>query len=137
MSNINQQDFKPLIIHGKNAQKSRNISIANVHSKADVHHTNGMNAAALERKIDEGKMSVPQKIPANVSAMFRDARMAIKTAEGNSITQDVFAKQCCVPKVDSKFISMLEGGSLLLNHDNKMTVRNLQRKLKISHFDLP
>ena len=130
-------DFKPLIINGKNAPKSRNISIANVHTKSDLHRTNGMNASALERKIDEGKISVPQKVPTNVSALFRDARLLHKTVEGNSITQETFAKQCCVPRVDVKFISMLEGGTLLMNHENKIIVRNLQRKLKISQFDLP
>ena len=137
MSNINHQDLKTVILRGKYVPKSRDISIANVHSKTELYHTDCMNPASLERKIDNGIISVPKNIPANVSALFRDARVAIKNAEGNSITQDTFAKQCGVPKVDSKFISMLEGGSLLINHANKIIVRNLQRKLKLPQFDLP
>jgi len=128
-------DFKTLVIHGKNAPKSRDISIANVKTKAELHRTGGMNAASLERKIDSGDVTIPQKVPKHVSDTFRDARMAMKTPEDKSFTQDMFAKHCCVPKVDVKFIQQLEGGSLLLNHDNKMTVRKLQAKLKLPHFD--
>lgn len=128
-------DFKTLVIHGKNAPKSRDISIANVKTKAELHRTGGMNAASLERKIDSGDVTVPQKVPKHVSDVFRDARIAMKTPEDKSFTQDMFAKHCCVPKVDVKFIQQLEGGSLLLNHDNKMTVRKLQAKLKLPHFD--
>ena len=138
MSNVNQKDFKPLIIHGTNPVKSRNISIDNVHSKSELYQTgNTMNAASLERKIDDGKVTVPKSIPQSVSKLFRDARMNIKDADGKSMTQVDFAKYACVPKVDGKFINMLEGGSLLLNHDNKTTLRKLQAKLKIPHFDLP
>lgn len=128
-------DFKTLVIHGKNAPKSRDISIANVKTKAELHRTGGMNAASLERKIDSGDVTVPQKVPKHVSDAFRDARIAMKTPEDKSFTQDMFAKHCCIPKVDVKFIQQLEGGSLLLNHDNKMTVRKLQAKLKLPHFD--
>jgi len=128
-------DFKTLVIHGKNAPKSRDISIANVKTKAELHRTGGMNAASLERKIDSGDVTVPQKVPKHVSDVFRDARIAMKTPEDKSFTQDMFAKHCCIPKVDVKFIQQLEGGSLLLNHDNKMTVRKLQAKLKLPHFD--
>ena len=62
--------------------------------------------------------------------------MNIKNAEGNIIKQDAFAIQCCVPKVNAKFINMLENGTLLLNHENKITLRKLQVKLKIPQFDL-
>jgi hypothetical protein len=129
-------DFKTVVIHGKNAPKSRDISIANVKTKAELNRTGGLNAASLERKIDSGDVTVPQKVPKIVSDMFRDARLSMKTAEDKSYTQDMFAKHCCVPKVDVKFIQQLEGGSLLLNHDNKTTLRKLQTKLKIPHFDL-
>lgn len=128
-------DFKTVIINGKSAPKSRDISLANIKTKAELHRTNGMNAASLERKIDAGDVTVPQKVPKNVSDAFRDARIAMKTPGDKSFTQDMFAKHCCVPKVDTKFIQQLEGGSLLLNHDNKMTVRKLQAKLKLK-FDM-
>ena len=137
MSVPTQQDFKTVIIHGKNAPKSRDINLVNIHSKADLHRTGGMNASSLERKIDDGKVTVPKTIPLDIANLFRDSRMAIKNAVGNSLSQYDFAKQSCVPKVDAKFISMLEGGSLLLNHDNKTTLRKLQTKMKISHFNLP
>ena len=136
MSGPNQKDFKTVVIHGKNTPKSRDINLANVHSKAELHRTDGMNPAVLERKINDGKITVPKTVPMNVSNLFRDTRMAMKNAEGNSISQSDFAKQSCVPKVDAKFISMLENGSLLLNHDNKTTLRKLQTKMKIPHFDL-
>ena len=136
MSQSNQKDFKTVIIRGKNAPAKRDINLNNVHAKSDLNRTNSMNAAALERKIDGGDITVPKTVPSNVSALFRDARLAIKNAEDKSLTQDAFAKQCCVPKVDAKFIQQLESGQLLLNHDNKMIVRKLQAKLKIPHFDL-
>lgn len=137
MSGPNQKDFKTVVIHGKNTPKSRDINLANVQSKADLHRTGGMNAAALERKIDDGKVTVPKTVPMDVANLFRDTRMAMKNAEGNSLSQSDFAKQACVPKVDAKFISMLEGGSLLLNHDNKTTLRKLQTKMKVPQFNLP
>lgn len=137
MSQLNQKDFKTVIIRGKSASvKNREINLNNVHSKADLHRTNSMNAASLERKIDDGTVTIPKTVPQNVAALFRDARLAMKTAEDKSLTQDAFAKQCCVPKVDAKFVQLLESGQLLLNHDNKMIVRKLQTKLKIPHFDL-
>lgn len=132
----NNMDFKPLIIHGANPIKSRNISTDNVKSKSELHRTNGMNAASLERKIDGGEMTVPQKVPSAVAALFRDARVSVKDADGKCQTQDVFARNCNVQRVDTKFIQQLESGQLLLNHDNKTILRNLQRKLKIPHFDL-
>lgn len=132
----NNMDLKPLIIHGKNAPKSRNISIENVKSKADLHRTNGMNATSLERKIESGDITVPQKVPKTVSKMFVDARLTMKTPEDKSYTQEMFAKHYSVPKVDVKFIQQLENGSLLMNHDNKITIRKFQAKLKIPHFDL-
>lgn len=138
MSGPNQKDFEPVIIYGsKNVPKSRNINIANVHSKADLHRTDKMNATALERKIDDGKITVPKTIPKDVAKLFCDTRIAMKNAEGNSISQSDFAKQSCVPKVDAKFISMLENGTLLLNHDNRTTLRKLQTKMKVDPFDLP
>ena len=136
MSQSNQKDFKTVIIRGKSAQPAHEINLSNIHVKSDLHRTNGMNAASLERKIDDGAVTVPKTIPLKISVLFRDARLAIKNAEDKSLTQDAFAKQCCVSKVDVKFIQQLESGQLLLNHDNKMIVRKLQAKLKIPHFDL-
>ena len=135
MSQPNQKDFNTVVIRGKSAPPKRDINLNNVHAKSDLYRTNSM-YAALERKIDDGAVTVPKTVPSNVSALFRDARIAIKNAEDKSLTQDAFAKQCCVPKVDAKFIQQLESGQLLLNHDNKMIVRKLQAKLKIPHFDL-
>jgi len=136
MSQPNQKDFNTVVIRGKSAPPKRDINLNNVHAKSDLYRTNSMNAAALERKIDDGAVTVPKTVPSNVSALFRDTRIAIKNSEDKSLTQDAFAKQCCVPKVDAKFIQQLESGQLLLNHDNKMIVRKLQAKLKIPHFDL-
>jgi hypothetical protein len=134
MSQSNQKDFNTVIIHGNNPIKPHDINLNNVHAKSN--RTNSMNAAVLEQKIDSGKMTVPKNVPSKVSALFRDARLAMKNAEDKSLTQDAFAKQCCVPKVNAKFIQQLESGQLLLNHDNKMIVRKLQAKLQIPHFDL-
>ena len=131
-------DFKPLVLRGKNPiNTKRDISIDNVHAKSDVNHANKMNASSLERKIDSGEVTTPQKIPANVSALFRTARMNMKNAEGNTLTQDAFARSVNVRSVDAKFINMIENGSLLLNHANKITLRNLQQKLKLAQFELP
>jgi hypothetical protein len=129
-------DFKTVVIHGKNAPKSRNISIDNVKTKAELHRTGGLNAASLERKIDSGDVTVPQTVPKTVSEKFRNARIEMKTADDKSYTQEMFAKHCCVPKVDAKFIQQLENGTLLMNHDNKVTMRKLQTKLKLSSFTL-
>ena len=136
MSGPNQKDFKPVIIHGKNVVKSRDINLSNIHSKDELHRTDCMNIAALERKIDDGIITVPKTVSDDIAKIFKEVRMNIKNAEGNIIKQDAFAIQCCVPKVDVKFIQQLESGQLLLNHDNKMIVRKLQAKLKIPHFDL-
>jgi hypothetical protein len=133
----NTMDFKTVVIHGKNAPKSRDINLNNVKTKAEMNRTGGMNAASLERKIDAGTVTVPKTIPRDISTIFQKHRTSIVNAEGKSMTQDAFAKQCCVPRVDTKFIQQLESGQLLLNHDNKTTLRALQRKLKIEQFVLP
>jgi len=133
----NSMDFKTLIIHGKNAPKSRDINVDNVKTKAELHRTGSMNAASLERKIDAGTVSVPKTVPRDVGTLFQTHRTSIVDAEGKSMTQSAFAKQCCVPRVDTKFIQQLESGQLLLNHDNKITLRALQSKLKIGPFTLP
>lgn len=128
-------DFKPLILRNPNAPKKHEINLDAVQKKQNFSN-NGMNSAALERKIDNGDITVPKKVPANISSLFRDARTSVKDADGKCQTQDVFARSCNVPRVDSKFIQQLESGQLLLNHDNKTALRALQRKLKISHFEL-
>ena len=133
----NNMDFKTVVIHGKNPIKSRNISLENVKSKTELNRTNGMNAASLERKIDAGTVTVPKTIPREISNLFQTHRTSIVNADGKSMTQDAFAKQCGVPRVDTKFIQQLESCQLLLNHDNKTTIRALQRKLKIEQFVLP
>ena len=136
MSQPNQKDFKTVVIRGKSAPIKREINLNNVHAKSDLHRTNSMNSASLERKIDEGTVTVPKTIPLNVAQQFREARLAMTNTEGKTLTQDAFAKQCCVPKVDAKFIQLLESGQLLLNHDNTIIVRNLQKKLQISKLSL-
>lgn len=133
----NTMDFKTLVIHGKNAPKSRDINLNNIKTKAELNRTGGMNAASLERKIEAGTVTVPKTVPRDVSAIFQKHRTGIVDAEGKCLTQDAFAKKCCVPRVDAKFIQQLESGQLLLNHDNKTTLRALQRKLKIEQFVLP
>jgi hypothetical protein len=135
MSSPNQKDFKPLIIHGKNPIKPNEINMDNIQSKKNLHQ-GGLNAASLERKIDEGKVTVPKTIPLNVANLFRDTRMAMKNADENSLSQAEFAKQSCVPKVDAKFINMLEAGKLQLNTENKITLRSLQSKMKVPPFTL-
>ena len=133
----NNMDLKTVFLHGKNLPKSRDISIENVMTKAALYHTNTMNAASLERKIDTGTVTVPKSVPREVSTIFQKHRTSIINADGSCLTQIAFAKQCNVPHVDAKFIQQLESGQLLLNHDNKTILRKLQQKQKIAHFDLP
>ena len=134
MSHTNQDT---IIIHGKQPVNNFNNLNNNVQLRTDTNHTNRLNASALERNIDSGKITMPKTIPLDIAHMFRDERMKLKNKDGNSLTQDAFAKQMVVKNVDASFIKMLEGGTLLLNHQNKTAIRTLQKKLKLSKFNLP
>jgi len=123
-------DFKPLIIHGKGTP-SRNININNVKNKTDVHHT-GMNAAALERKIDEGVISEPPKISREIATMFSSKRLEIMVGD-KKMTQKDLAQRVNLPVGD---ISAIENATMVLNHENKMKVRKVQRTLGIPKLDL-
>ena len=134
----NIYDSKTIILHGKNLPKSRNISIENVKTKAELGiRTNTINAASLENKIDTGTVTVPKFIPREVSIIFQKHRTGTIGATGLCLKQAAFAQQCNVSHVDAKFIQQLESGQLLLNHHNKTILRALQQKCKIAHFDLP
>lgn len=126
-------DFTPLIIRGKNAPPPRNINLNNIKRKSDVQpKSNGLNAASLERKIDEGVVTEPPKIARTISTLFSTKRQEIMIGD-KKMTQKDLAQRVNLPVAD---ITSMENGSMVMNHDNKMKVRKVQRALNIPHLEL-
>jgi len=126
-------DFTPLVIRGKNAPPSRNININNIKSKSEVQsHSNSMNVTALERKINEGVVTEPPKITRTISTLFSTKRQEIMIGD-KKMTQKDLAQRVNLPVAD---ITSIENGSMVMNHENKMKVRKVQRVLNIPHIDL-
>jgi ribosome-binding protein aMBF1 (putative translation factor) len=124
-------DFKPLILRNPNAAKKREINLDNVQKKSDVNHT-GMNASALERKIEEGKVTLPPKISRDVSNIISSKRQEQMIGD-KKMTQKDLAGRVNLPVSD---ITSMENGSMILNHENKMKIRKVQQFLKITELNL-
>jgi ribosome-binding protein aMBF1 (putative translation factor) len=105
----------------------------NIKSKSEVQpHNNSMNASSLERKIDEGVVTEPPKIARNISSIFSTKRQEIMIGD-KKMTQKDLAQRVNLPVAD---ITSMENGSMIMNHDNKIKVRKVQRVLNIPHLDL-
>jgi len=132
-----RNDYKTTIIHGKSAPKSREINIDNVHKKTS-HQTNGMNSSVLERKIEEGSISVAPKISLDAGRIISTARTQQQINE-KTMTQQQLAQKantCGGKGITQTDIGEMESGKLILNHINKLKVRAVQKALSIQSLEL-
>ena len=125
------QDLNVVVLHGKNPGVVRNYktptSNPNVVKKAGF--TNSANSASLERRIDDGKITTPLKIPRAVSELIKDGRCTSETSK----TQVQLAMRCNLVVKD---IAEMENGSMDLTHSNKLKIRKVQQVLGLDTFKL-
>ena len=107
-------------------------------SRKSVHLVNGMNSSALERKIDSGEMGIAPTISRDVSNTLMASRQQKKTGD-KAMTQVQLANlanQRGGRGITLKDISEMESGKLVLNHENKLKVRAVQKALGILKLDI-
>jgi hypothetical protein len=128
------QDRKVLIIHGKNPivrapESLHNDSTTTKFGAAKNKSTTGFNAAALERKINEGKQALPPTVPMDIAQKFTNARIAAGYDK-----RDKLAQACSVPV---SVITEIETGKMLLSTQNRQLLRKVHTKLKMEAVTLP
>lgn len=131
---MSSQDFKPLIIHGKNPIVRPPASLHNDSSDtkfgaAKNKQSVNINAASIERKIEKQEMTVPPSLPMSIAQKFVQARLAAGYDK-----REKLAHACSIPVA---VIAEIETGKILLNTQNRQLVRKVQTKLKMEAFDLP
>jgi ribosome-binding protein aMBF1 (putative translation factor) len=128
------QDRKTLIIHGKNPiirppESLHNDANTTKFGAAKNKNSVNINAASIERKIDDGKLTTPPSLPMDIAQKFVTARLA-----GGYDKREKLAQACSVPV---SVIGEIETGKILLNTQNRQLVRKIQTKLKMEAFTLP
>ena len=128
------QDRKPLIIYGKNPivrppSSLHNDAADSKFGAAKNKQSVNINAASLERKIEEGKTTTPPTLPMDIAQKFVTARLAAGFDK-----RDKLAQACALPL---SVIAEIETGKILLNTQNRQIVRKVQTKLKMEAFTLP
>lgn len=119
---MNYQDHNVVVLHG-------NVPARKIPVVRTPVSNNGMNCASLEKRIDAGKITAPQKISREVSTLIINARAASTTTK----TQALLAVKCNYPLSD---IKEMENGTMDLTHANKLKIRKVQQVLGIPKFNL-
>jgi len=126
-----------IILHNPKVKKATLTPIDDLGRKS-THQVNGMNSSALERKIDSGEVSV-------ASTISRDAGQTIATTRQQKMVGEKamtqvqpanLANQRGGKAINQKDISEMESGRLILNHENKLKVRAVQKALGILKLDI-
>lgn len=128
------QDRKTLIIHGKNPivrppEALHNDANTTKFGAAKNKNSVNINAASIERKIDDGKLTTPPSLPMDIAQKFVTARLAAGYDK-----REKLAQACSIPV---SVIGEIETGKILLNTQNRQLVRKVQTKLKMEAFTLP
>jgi len=91
--------------------------------------TNTQNSAAIESRIDDGKITVPGKIPHGVSELIKTGRAKTDGCK----TQALLAMKCSLAAND---IAEMENGAMVLTHKNILKIRKVQTVLALQKFNL-
>ena len=128
MSNFNS-DFhnSTVVLKGKHAPKSTTINMDAIQTKTTQ---TGTNASVLERKIDEGTVTVLPKIDREVSQAIVSARVA-KQIGGKTMTQAQLAQSVNGKGIVVADIRDMENGSMTLTTQNKVKINAVKNSLQI------
>lgn len=122
---MSYQDLNVVVLYGKNPiihNRCKSVSLKK-------EFTNSQNSASIERRIDDGKVTTPLKIPRDVSEILKIARVKNDATK----TQSLLAMKCNLPVKD---IIDIENGSMDLTHANKLKIRKVQQILSLPKFNL-
>ena len=129
MSHNPEYDSRTIIIHGGSVpKKNAPRDINRVESKFNSgknQNSSGLNAASLERKIDEGKIGEPAKISLELRQAIQQARTKVQPP----MKQSDLATKTGVP---SNVIRDMENGSLLMTAENKKHLEKVKRVLGLN-----
>ena len=126
-----------IILHNSKVKKATLTPIDDLGRKS-THQVNGMNSSALERKIDNGEVSVAPSISRDAGQTIATTRQQKMVGE-KAMTQVQLANlanQRGGKAINQKDISEMESGRLILNHENKLKVRAVQKALGIAKLDI-
>jgi hypothetical protein len=126
-----------IVLHNSKVKKAV-LTPTDEIGRKQAHQVNGMNASALERKIESGEITV-------ASTISRDAGMTIATSRQQKMVGEKtmtqvqlanLANQRGGKAINQKDISEMESGRLIMNHENKLKVRAVQKALGILKLDI-
>jgi hypothetical protein len=126
-----------IVLHNSKVKKATLTPIDDLGRKS-THQVNGMNSSALERKIDNGEVSIAPSISRDAGQTIALARQQKMVGE-KAMTQIQLANlanQRGGKAINQKDISEMESGRLILNHENKLKVRAVQKALGIAKLDI-
>lgn len=123
---MSHQDLKVLVLNGNRPKAPVTPSRALQNGTTKVDYTNKLNPAALERKIDEGK--VLKTLPISEATKIRIAR-----SQSEFKTQKDLATRLSINVGD---IADMENAKMVLSHENVLKIRKVQKALKISELNL-
>lgn len=126
-----------IVLHNPKNKKTTIASPDDIGRK-QTHQVNGMNSSALERKIDSGEVSIAPSISRDAGQTIALARQQKMVGE-KAMTQVQLANlanQRGGKAINQKDISEMESGRLILNHENKLKVRAVQKALGIAKLDI-
>ena len=126
-----------IVLHNSKVKKATLTPIDDLGRK-QTHQINGMNSSALERKIDSGEVSIAPSISRDAGQTIAIARQQKMVGE-KAMTQTQLANlvnQNGGKAINQKDISEMEYGRLILNHENKLKVRAVQKALGITKLDI-
>lgn len=127
-----RNDYATTIIYGKSAPPKKITSNPNA-VKKDSHQINKTNGAVLERKIDDGMMTLLPLIDKEVSRSIQTARNAMKNGEKTVTQKDLasLANQRGGKGVTPKDISDIEAGNIRLTTENKLKIQAVKKAVGI------
>ena len=122
---MSHQDLKVVVLRGKNPS----VRPSSAQSVKKDGFSNTLNAASLESRIDDGKITSPSTVPRDICELIKNSRLkneAIKTQANLAMRCNFLAKD----------IADMENGTMVLTHANKLKIRKVQQVLGIPKFNL-
>ena len=126
-----------IVLHNSKVKKAVLTPIDDLGRK-QTHQVNGMNSSALERKIENGEVSIAPCISRDAGQTIALARQQKMVGE-KAMTQVQLANlanQRGGKAINQKDISEMESGRLILNHENKLKVQAVKKALGIVKLDI-
>ena len=125
-------DNTTVILSGKGLPPKRITSNPNA-VKKDSHQINKTNGAVLERKIEDGVMTLLPLIDKEVARSIQTARNAMKNGEKTLTQKDLatLANQRGGKGVIPKDIADIEAGNIRLTTENKLKIQAVKKALNM------